>query len=278
VPGLLERGLASHLVGLAVLGQAAELLAPHGILLMPLKGIWLQRLIYPDPAERPITDVDVLVPERRYREVLARLAEAGWTLCGANVSEASYRAPGLPLPLDVHKRLFGRGAFRLPNAELFARARPDAEAFGLRLLLPDPLDVFAHLIGHFVKSRGFTPTPELTVRDLVLLAAAGLFEPRRCAAHLDASGLARAARYTLPLIAASDAGGFGRAVLDALPPDPVGAGIARAMTALGAHMHARSGWSAALGFVLEPSLPRALLSFGLRVWDRRSDYSAHHDA
>lgn len=273
----MERGVASHLVGLAVLSQAAELLAPHGILLMPLKGIWLQRLVYPDPALRPITDVDVLVPEARYTETLARLRDAGWSLRGSNVSETSYRAPGLPLPLDVHRRLFGRAAFRLPTEGLFARSRPDAELFGAPVALPDPLDVFAHLIGHFVKSRGFAPTPELTVRDLVLLAAAGL-PPQPCAARLDAGGLGRAARYTLPLMAAEDGRGFGRAVLAALRPDPIGDAIAHALSIAGAHRHAHSVWSAALGFALEPSLPRALFSFGLRMWDRRADYSAHSDA
>lgn len=247
------------------------MLGPQGILMMPLKGIWLQELAYADPSERPITDVDVLVAERHYTRALSSLHAAGWTYLGSNVSEASMRAPGLPLPLDLHRRLFSRGAFRMPSSELFERGTLDRDVYGVEVMLPHALDVLAHLVGHFVKSRGGPDGEPAQLRDFGAVAAAAALEPSVAARHLERCGVARAARYALRVAGAHDRAGFCEATLNALAPDPIGEVCARAML----QVRRRAGVAARIavlpGFVLETSLPRALETLVLRAWDRRAD-------
>jgi Uncharacterised nucleotidyltransferase len=274
---LADRALVSQLVGSSVLRQAAGVLVRHGIFVMPLKGVWLQHFVYREPGQRVITDVDVLVSEQRYADACGALVEAGWSPQGGNVSESSYCAPGLPLPLDLHKRLYSRAAFRMSSRELFERSRPDSTTFGVAVVLPDPVDVLAHLIGHALKSRAGLSSDSNVLRDIPQLAAAFVLDPTHCAARLEHYGLARAARFVLPLTAAHDASGFGAAILRALCFDPVGVAVTQAMKALSAHMGSQSQLSALPGFALESSLGRGVLACALRAWDKRFDYQTHHD-
>jgi hypothetical protein len=254
-----------------VLAEAAKVLRPRGILMMPLKGIWLQELAYADPSERPITDVDVLVAERHYTLALSSLRAAGWTYLGSNVSEASLRAPGLPLPLDLHRRLFSRGAFRMPSTELFERGTRDRDVYGVEVMLPHALDVLAHLVGHFVKSRGGPDSERVQMRDFGVVAAAAALEPSVAARHLERCGVARAARYALRCAEAYDRGGFCEATLRALAPDLIGEVCAGAMLRLRRRAEVTAKTAVLPGFVLETSLPRALETLVLRAWDRRAD-------
>jgi hypothetical protein len=270
---LRDRALVSSLLGRTVLCEAAEIVRPHGVRLLPLKGIWLQRFVYNDPSERAITDVDVLVDPAGFAVASAALRNAGWRLDSSNVSEASFVPPQHSLPLDLHRRLYTRGAFRMSAEQVLAHARWDVAAFGCGVLLPDPLDVLAHLIGHGLKSRG-----ALDPRDIPRLAVACAIAPEACAARLDAYGLARGARFVLPLTASEDASGFGAAVLRALPTDTLGVALARAMRALRANVAPESRLAALPGFALESSLARGGLCLALRAWDKRFDHQAHRGA
>jgi hypothetical protein len=264
-----NRGLASHLVGRAVLEAAVRVLAPRAIVVMPLKGIWLQQFVYGDPSERRITDVDVLVPEDQYRPALVALREAGWQVCSSNSTEAALRAASFPLPLDLHRSLFTRGAFRMPARALFERGQVDGEAFGVRVTLPDPLDVLAHLVGHFVKSRGGRDSELRALRDFPALLERYGFGPQIVATHLERCGMARASRYALQCVPEDlDPKGLCDAVLAALGSDPIGSVCAEAMLAL--RRRASAGTPAAMlpGFVLEGSLLRGLRSAALRAVDR----------
>ncbi|HKP63391.1 MAG TPA: nucleotidyltransferase family protein [Polyangiales bacterium] len=269
MPGLGGRGLVSHLVGRAVLEAAAGALAQRSIRLMPLKGIWLQERVYAaDPAERPITDVDVLVPEGDYARAIELLCAAGFRLLSSDVWQAALLAPGLPLPLDLHKRVFARAAFRMPTAELFARGTRDRRRFGVELVLPDPLDVFAHLVGHFVKSRGGRDSAPFRLRDFARLAEGARLDPERTARHLMHCRLARASRYVLSCVPdALDPSGFCAATLARLPRDPAGEVCASTMLRLRDRVGPRARLAALPGFVLEPSLGAAVVSLVMRAWD-----------
>ena len=267
-----NRGLASHLIGRAVLKAAAQLLHEHAIPVMPLKGIWLQHFVYADPSERPITDVDVLVPDSRYLQAIAVLRAAGWELRGSNVSEAALRAPGFPLPLDLHRRLFTRAAFRMPSEALFARGTADRGTYEIEVVLPDPLDVFAHLIGHFVKRRGGREQSRHELQDLPHLAARFDLDPSAAARHLERCGLARASRYALPCVPEVQASRDRcREILQELRPDPIGQVLASGMLKLRARVSAGSALAILPGFLLDRSLPRAVISGALRAIDRRHD-------
>lgn len=265
------RAFVTHIVGRALLHDAAQLLAARSISLLPLKGIWLQLAAYEDPAARPITDVDVLVPDHAYERACATLREAGWRRLGSNVSESSWRSPAWPLPLDLHRRLFSRGAFGLHEREVFERGRYDSKTYAMPLVLPDPADVFAHLVGHFVKSRGGPDSRLPALRDFGVIGERCGLSASAAATHLAQNGLARAARYVLPLAAAHDRQGFCRAVLAALPSDPLGALCAGAMLRARKHIGSASPLAVLPGFVLERSLPNALYTLALRAWDRRHD-------
>jgi hypothetical protein len=232
-------------------------------------------VVYADPRERMISDVDVLVPEPLYERAQASLLAAGWKLRSANVCESSYVAPDWRLPLDLHRNLFTRQSFRLATADVFARGREDSTLFGAALVLPDPLDGFAHVLGHFVKSRGYDSAADNALRDLPLMAAKFQLDPQRCAQHLVECGMARAARYALPLMASNDPAAFGPAVLRHLPKDLPGSLIAQAMQSLRANCNERSRWAALPGFALEPTLPKAFQVFALRAWDKPKD-QAHY--
>lgn len=265
----MDRGSSSHLVGRAVLVAAAEALAGAGIVLMPLKGIWLQQFTYADAHERSITDVDVLVNEQDYKPARARLVACGWQLRSSNVSESAYGFPGLPLPLDLHARLFTRGVFRMRTSGVFARGREDRAAFGVRVILPDPLDVLAHAIGHALKGGTAWAGEGHELIDIPRLAEAQRLDPTLAARHLERLGLDRAARFVLPLTAANDPRGFAAALLSALRFDPVGRALARSASALRAHMHGAGRMQSAVGFALDSSLPRAGYALALRLWDKR---------
>ena len=123
--------------------------------------------------------------------------------------------------IDLQSRLFPRSLFRLPTAEVFSRARPNSETYNHRVWIADPLDTYAHLVGHFVKSR-LDSRDMKYFRDLSKLSDREQLDPYSCAHHLQRCGLARAARYVLPLSVSVEADGFADRVLQALECDRVG--------------------------------------------------------
>jgi len=264
-----SRAVATQLIGRAVLRACVELFEPSGIRVMPLKGIWLQEFVYRESLDRSISDVDVLVPSGQYAAARSLLERAGWRLRAQNESESAYEHPELPLPLDLHARLFTPGAFRVPVQHLFARSRPDSAAFGVTVWLPDPLDVLAHLVGHALKSGNAWRCGGHELVDIPRLAVAQRLAAPACAERLDELGLARAARFVLPLTAAQAAcsvtGGaaFASEVVAQLPPDPLGAALCQA--ALWLRPRAQRRAPAFLGFALDSSLWRGMYALSLRA-------------
>ena len=261
-----KRALVSHLVGRAVLARTVEVLEPLGIAVMPLKGLWLQHFVYGAAGTRLITDVDVLVLPERYRDAQQALIRAGWQLRAEEVSESTLFAPGLGLPLDLHRHLYSRGAFRASPQRIFRRATQDRDAFGCPLLLPDPLDVFSHLVGHALKGAGAWRGTGHELHDIPRLLETFQLTPERCAARLHEDGLARAARFVLPRLRTED-DAVSRAILASLPRDRIGATLQHVVRALHqTHADRRHAHTAA-GFLLDSSLSRGAYALGLRLMD-----------
>jgi hypothetical protein len=245
---------------------------------MPLKGIWLQQLAYADPSERRITDVDLLVPERVYETAGNVLRAAGWRCSCWNVWQATFRSPLFPLEIDLHCSLFPSHAFNMPTTDLFRRGCLDVGTFGVELVLPDPSDVFAHLVGHFVKSQAGLSLESRIGTDLSQLGRAFVLDPTALARHLEACGMARAARYALTIAATSDGTGFCQAVAQYLQPDRLGDAISRVL------LRARAGlaqdWRLDVlrGLALERSLARSArtLAYTVRDGHRRRREAALH--
>jgi len=272
---LADPALASQLLGRAVLQAAVRVLDPLGIAVMPLKGLWLQHCVYGDAGGRSITDVDVLVQQHDYAAARRALVAAGFELCSANVAEAAYRAPGLPLPLDLHRSLFTRGAFRASTRELFARGRPDRATFGVPVVQPDPLDVLCHLVGHALKGGTAWSGRGHELTDIVRLAQSHALSAERCAERLTQTGLARAARFVLPLTAANDPQAFGAAVVRALPSDGLGARLAQLVAGLRTLQPNTQQTPAWPGFLLDCTLPHGAAALALRLWDKPREARRH---
>lgn len=265
LPGV--HALTSQLIGRAVLAACVRTLQPLDIAVMPLKGIWLQEFVYRAGPERVISDVDVLVPDGAFHAARRALQAAGWQQRSATHAEACYAHPEFPLALDLHARLYTRAAFGATTTGLFARGTADHETYGVPVLLPDPLDVLAHLVGHALKSGNAWSDDCRELTDVARIAAVYGLSPDACAARLEAQGLARAARFFLPLMAA-ESQAFARAVVAALPRDLVGERLARAALRVRAHMPAEQRLSTLVSFALDRSLAHGAYALGLRVIDR----------
>ncbi len=222
--GRTER-LAAALVARHELAEVVRLLNGIGVLPMPLKGVLLHHTVYKDPAERMISDADLLVPTRRGADALDLLRDHGYSQAPAGRAGVMTVSPKGKLAVDVHWRVFPPGLFALRAAEMFARGRIDERLFGGVVVIPDPLDVYAHLVGNFAKGRhGASHAPQL--RDFSAVASRHGLAPRGVARHLERHGLSRAARYALGF-AADDGDAFAVKVLRALRRDVVGQASAR---------------------------------------------------
>ena len=114
------------LVRRMVLREALGALAERGIPVMPLKGALLAYWVYDDPADRRVSDVDLLVPEAAFRGAIDALATRGYAASlQIQTHEITLRAREVRMPIDLHRTLFPKLRFRLPTADLFARGRRD---------------------------------------------------------------------------------------------------------------------------------------------------------
>ena len=79
-----------------------------------LKGAALSQLVYPEPGLRPMSDLDILVPEYRLRRAQRVLTELGFnapapcspTLPHRHLSAATLRTDGLVVQVELHHRLY----------------------------------------------------------------------------------------------------------------------------------------------------------------------------
>ncbi len=217
--------LHGALAGRQTVRRVAELLGRHGIDVLPMKGALLYALGCTDPWARSMLDVDLLVRRDDFQRALGLLARDGWIPTVQTRAATVLEKPGGQLSLDLHHRLYAYGRFGPSISGLWRRARRDRAAFGVEVLSMDPLDLYAHLVGHFAKERLDERQAERLV-DVARVAAQCELDATRVALHLDAEGLGRAGRYTLSI--ARDAGDtFAAMVLARLSPDALGGVLAR---------------------------------------------------
>ena len=223
----LRRRFTIAVLASEILRDAARALGGVGIPLMPLKGVLFQRVLYADPAERLMSDIDVLVPEHQFGRAITALLAAGFRpqKIGRSLIEVALLSPK-GLAIDLHRRLFGTGRYRLSTAAVFRRASLDESLFGVPLHIAHPHDTAAHLIGKFVSDHVVADAvPRL--EELALWAAHSHIDAAQLARHLELSGLGRAARYTCAVAAQLLGDPFFPAVLGALSADPIGHACAR---------------------------------------------------
>ena len=112
----------------AIAGEAVALLAGAGIDVILLKGISYAGWLYPDPAERPMTDVDLLVRPRDHARAMTLLVGLGYRHAGPAIQRSPrHHALTLKRPhaaIDLHRSPVQRGRIAIPLDDVWARAAP----------------------------------------------------------------------------------------------------------------------------------------------------------
>jgi hypothetical protein len=224
---------ARHLVMTRELARALHRCASDGIDVMTLKGPVLAETVYPDPALRPFSDLDLLVRPSDRRRADAALRGLGYTpladehswdfdiaFDGATV----YESPG-GVRIDLHWALLteARYAWRhLEAGSVWQRATPITLA-GERALGLAPEDLVLHLATHFAVHHSLTGL--LRQWDLALVLAQTSLDWPRLLARAEAWRVRRALFFALRGVAEAFASVVPPAVLDDWRPRGPRAGL-----------------------------------------------------
>ncbi len=161
-----RQALARHVVMSRDLASLLRALADADVATIPLKGAYLAEMVYPHPALRPLSDIDLLVrPDDRLRadEILRGLgyrrgADAhSWAFDVAYDGATFYDGPG-GARVDVHWRLLNEPRYPWRHAEADAvwdRATAVTLA-GERALALCPEDLVLSLATHLAVHHGLT--------------------------------------------------------------------------------------------------------------------------
>lgn len=228
------------LVQQAELAETCALLDQAGIPSVALKGAWLAARAYPEPALRPMRDIDLLVPGAQVRAAFDLLLAAGYVQ--AEPAEMSLdeivridkHMPPLSAPrgtrLELHHRLWerdGRLDHASPSASeetVLAQAQRGADGIGY----PAPQDLLGHVIVHAVYSHRLDCGP-LVLSDVDYLLRAAEIDWPVFWTNAEAQGWRDGARLMLELVMlyrptpridfSTDRGGPAPAELIAAAPD-----------------------------------------------------------
>lgn len=163
---------------------------------MPLKGILLGALGVVDPADRPISDVDVLVFGIGLRAATSRLLRAGFRIMDVPIANGylSLLSDSNPsISLDLHTRLMPSAQGRLQPSFLLVGAQRRDDMFGAAVWVPTLERLAVHTIANIIKDRVVQAHPH-TARDLAaLLDLLGRSAPPELALTLRQLSLARSA-------------------------------------------------------------------------------------
>ena len=195
------------------LHECCALLEAAGLAPIALKGSWLAYHAYPEPAQRPMRDIDLLVPAERVLEGYGILLAAGYrSALPLELPLAEYVRLEKHLPIliaprgtlvELHHRLWepdGRLDHATPPQDAaLLRARAIVGSDRIRVLSPQ--DTLVHLIVHAVYSHRLDCGPLLLPDIDFLLRQASIDWPAFWA-QSRAEGWRSGARLVLDLVAA----------------------------------------------------------------------------
>ncbi|MCG8418774.1 MAG: nucleotidyltransferase family protein [Proteobacteria bacterium] len=119
-----------------------------------LKGISYATTLYSDPAERPMSDVDLLVPPDRHRNAARILRRLGYWVAGSNQQSSPFHhAIGFKRKnssIDLHRSIMQSWRSRIDIGDLWRRARPARERDDGSLRL-DPVDEAVIHLAHMAR-------------------------------------------------------------------------------------------------------------------------------
>lgn len=148
---------------MAVFAELDRMLAAchaHDIPVIPLKGAYLARAIYGDPALRAMGDIDIQVRPEDGRRIAEILRHAGYVSDWQGDSDWKHTSVHLPpfhrpgaLPIEVHLQFTSPYTnFRIDDALIWRRAHPDPGRLPGCLAM-DAGDVFLILCNHLYRTR-----------------------------------------------------------------------------------------------------------------------------
>ncbi|MEM7138244.1 MAG: nucleotidyltransferase family protein [Myxococcota bacterium] len=261
-----RRRAVTSIVTTEVVRDVALRLAAVDVMIMPVKGALLQHWLFEDPADRAMTDVDLLVRPEQFELACQRLVASGYVSVGQSSIGARVLRSPLHVAVDLHPCLFDPARYRLSTSDVFARSSVDESLFGASVRLPSPPDAYAHLVGKFASDhRTALDTGHLD--ELRRMSSRLGRSPRGVADHLVRTGMRRAARYVLPLCRATGDTMAGQ-VFDALPHDPAGSLLAPWAGRVFASPWGGTGVGGVAAHMLNDTLGRAAWS-GVRAMSRR---------
>ena len=194
--------LRTTLIGelaLSLANQVFEACAERGIVLMPLKGAFLLARWPALRGRRDLVDIDFLVRSSDIEAATLVLHALGFEATVDSSAGSTFASDLWPLSIDVHHHLFPHGLFGMSTDDVFSRAAIDASLFAAPVARMSDQDLFAHLIGHFVKGRG-TFRQDTSLDDIRWLLKENLYrleDAETLGGHFRALGLQRAAGYVL---------------------------------------------------------------------------------
>jgi hypothetical protein len=166
------------------LGEAIELLGRTGVDVLLLKGAALATAVYRSFTERPMSDLDLLIPAQRATGAYDLLLRNGWKpvhVAGTPTKYDSHQhlAPlvdgrGTGVRLELHTGLFFEGhPFRLTTESFWSSARP--VMVGTRsVFVPDPNRLLLHTALHYAWSHMLEFGTWRAFRDVHAIVAMGI--------------------------------------------------------------------------------------------------------
>ena len=165
------------------LNETADVLAAAGIDGVLLKGAALGCTVYPSVVDRPMSDIDLLVPLERAHEAREILARAGWRWNAEAGQDEQYAghhhlpplvdARGGTLRLELHTELFIMG-HPFPLSGKVVRRDARTVAVGAReFRVPSTLHQLLHACLHFAWSHALRVASWRAFRDVRALTVRG---------------------------------------------------------------------------------------------------------
>jgi len=157
------------------------------IAVLPVKGIVSGRTLYDDPADRPLTDVDMRVLPRDIARIAKLARRRGWPIAQRMRTYANMIVSVDGADVDVESHVGPRGMCSLRVATLLARAGR-SHALGFECTWPDFTDHAVVLIVNAFKDK-LVGAFEWAIRDLERIPRQEAYDPALLARRLRASGV-----------------------------------------------------------------------------------------
>ena len=138
----------------ALLDEVVAALRGRGVRVALIKGIAHAGTLYPDPAERPMQDIDLLIRPNQVPDGIRAVTAIGFEPAGdARMMSGYYHALTFArgdMMLELHRGIVQHGRTGLRMFDLWRRARPDEQVGGAERLDPadDLLVTCLHIARH----------------------------------------------------------------------------------------------------------------------------------